>query len=61
MGKLFIYNTDTMVITAIIVGDDNKAIEDKAADLGFMGVDEFGVTYTAETLINEGAHEEHEV
>jgi len=41
----YIYNVETNVIVAIIVGDSNNTVENKANDLGYMGVDEYGLTY----------------
>jgi len=44
--KGYIYNVETNVIVAIIIGDNNSTIENKANDLGYMGVDEYGLSYS---------------
>ena len=42
----YIYRTESNEIIAEIHGEDNDAIESAAESLGFMGCDEFGLTYT---------------
>lgn len=49
--KGYIYNVDTMEIIALIEGVDNNDIECKANELGYMGVDEYGLTYSDSGLV----------
>lgn len=47
----YIYNVETNEIVVIIEGEDNASIEDKANDMGYMGVDEYGLAYSDNELI----------
>ena len=44
MIKAYIYNTDTMELVAVSVGETQAEAEEKASI--YMGCDEYGVTYT---------------
>ena len=44
--KGYIYNVETKAIVITIFGESNKEIERKASDLGYMGVDEYGLQYS---------------
>tara|TARA_R110002012_G_scaffold322055_1_gene554341 strand:+ start:3894 stop:4079 length:186 start_codon:yes stop_codon:yes gene_type:complete len=59
--KAYIYNVDTNEVIATIEGEDNDSIESKADDLNYMGVDEYGLSYTCFDLIISSDTEEHRV
>ncbi|EKO3632393.1 hypothetical protein M3894_002923 [Vibrio metschnikovii] len=44
--KAYVYNTEPMEVVAVISGETNEQCEAKALELGYMGVDEYGLTYT---------------
>lgn len=44
--KAFVYNVETNEIVVVIEGETNQACEAKADELNYMGVDEYGLTYT---------------
>lgn len=44
--KGYIYNVDSNEIVVIINGSSNDEIENKADELGYMGVDEYGLAYS---------------
>ncbi len=44
--KGYIYNTDSFEVVAIITGDSNADVENAAEKMGYMGVDEYALTYT---------------
>ena len=46
----YIYNIDTMELIIAISGRSNQDIENQAEELGYMGTDEYGLTYTREGL-----------
>lgn len=48
--KGYIYNVDTKEVILEIVGDSSKVIEDAAAARGYMGFDEYGLSYTDNCL-----------
>jgi len=56
--KAYIYNTETNEVVATIDGESNEACEAKADDLGYMGVDEYGLSYNDNDL-SETARTEH--
>ena len=47
----YVYSVDTREIVVIIEGDDDEKVQEKADNLGFMGVDEYGFQYNANELI----------
>ena len=49
--KAYIYNVDTSEVIATIEGSDNGTIESKADKLNYMGVDEYGLSYTCVDLV----------
>jgi hypothetical protein len=46
MIKAYVYNVETMEVVVIITGETNDQCEDKANDIGYMGVDEYALTYS---------------
>ncbi|ELO1828654.1 hypothetical protein QXB71_003933 [Vibrio cholerae] len=44
--KAYVYNTESKKVVAIISGETCEQCEAKAAEMGFMGMDEYGLTYT---------------
>lgn len=44
--KAYVYNTESMEVVAVISGETNEQCELKAAEMGYMGVDEYGLTYS---------------
>lgn len=44
--KAYAYNTEKNIIVATIEAEDNQAIEAIAYDYGYMGVDDYGLTYS---------------
>lgn len=56
--KAFVYNVETNEIVVVIEGDTNQACEAKAEELNYMGVDEYGLSYTdAELVMTEFTEE----
>jgi hypothetical protein len=53
----YIYNTDTNKIICEIYGADNNVIENKANEMGYMGCDEYGLTYTRNQLAFANRHD----
>jgi hypothetical protein len=49
--KAWIYNVDNSEIVAVITGNTNKQCENKAVELNYMGCDEYGLSYSADKLI----------
>ena len=43
--KAYISNTETKTVIAVIGGQFHDDIEEKANELGYMGVDEYQLTY----------------
>lgn len=56
----YIYNVETSEVIATIAGENNQVIEDKANELGYMGVDEYGLSYTLDGLELTTHSETHE-
>lgn len=54
MQTLYIYSTETNTVVARIHGESNEACEAKAEELGFMGSDDFGGTYSPAFGANDG-------
>ncbi|MDW1542448.1 hypothetical protein [Vibrio sp. YT-17] len=44
--KAYVYNVETMEVVVVISGETNEQCEAKANDMGYMGVDEYGLTYS---------------
>ncbi|WP_119298780.1 hypothetical protein [Vibrio cholerae] len=44
--KAYVYNTESKKVVAIISGETCEQCEAKTAEMGFMGMDEYGLTYT---------------
>ena len=56
--KAYVYNVETNEIVVVIEGESNEACEAKAHELNYMGVDEYGLTYTdAELEMTEWTEE----
>jgi hypothetical protein len=49
--KGYIYKVETNEIIAQIEGGSNADIESQAEEMGYMGMDEFGLSYTDNGLI----------
>lgn len=56
--KGYIYNTNNSQMVYVIDGVNNSDIEHKAERLGYMGADEYGLSYTANGLIDDLSAEE---
>lgn len=57
----YVYSTERDEIVAEIHGEDNAAIEAAAEERGWMGCDEFGLTYTRGQMAFEMGHDFIEV
>ncbi len=44
--KGYIYDVEKKNVVTVIAGATNTKIENKAQDLGFLGSDEYGLTYS---------------
>lgn len=44
--KAYVYNVETKEVVVIISGETNEQCEAKANDMGYMGVDEYALTYS---------------
>jgi hypothetical protein len=53
----YIYSTDTNEIICEIHGVDNDDVESKANEMGYMGCDEYGLTYTRGQMAFETGHD----
>ena len=51
MATAYIYNVDSNEIIVTIQGDDEKSVQSKVEELGYMGMDEYGLTYSDHGLI----------
>ena len=49
--KAYVYNVETNEIVVVIEGENNDQCEAKAAELNYMGTDEYGLTYSDNELI----------
>ena len=52
--KAYVYNVETMEVVVAINGETNEQCEAKAAEMGYMGSDEYGLTYTPAFESNDG-------
>lgn len=50
--KAYIYNVETNEVVLIINADSNASCESLANDLGYMGVDQYGLAYSDNGLNN---------
>jgi len=53
----YIYSTDINEIICEIHGVDNQDIEETANEMGFMGVEEYGLTYTRGQMAFADGHD----
>ena len=52
----FIYNSDTRDLVKIIHGIDNNDCENQASELGYMGVDEYELSYVQPDNVSENLY-----
>ena len=43
--KAYVYNVETLEVVLTINGETNEQCESKANDMGYMGVDDYALTY----------------
>ena len=44
--KAYVYNVETMEVIVIVSGESNEECEARINEMGYMGIDEYGITYT---------------
>lgn len=57
----YVYNVENNEIVAKVLSDDYDAIFNKLCELNYMGCDEYGVSFSCETLIDHVDADVYEV